>query len=166
VVLDIPGTNAALRQRSRVRREWGAAPRREAHRRVPHSTRASTGKYLARVDVAVPLGAQSEYATLDEEQLDKSDDTEQDVDEDSSGGIAEALAAVAAVVISVGVVIRVGGAFREMGNGEDPAHYCTNDHGALEGEQQQCRKTETAVRRDLLGFQEAENAFLFRERVG
>lgn len=169
MILDVPGTNAALRQRSCVRREWGAAPRSEAHRRVPHCTRASTGKYLARVDVAVPLGAQTEYATLDEEQLDKGDDAEQDVDEDGGGGIAEARAAVAAIVsavISAGVIIRVGGAVREMGDGKDPAHYCTDDHGALKHEQQQCRKTETAVRRDLLGFQETENAFLFRERVG
>jgi len=41
------------------------------------------------MDVAVPFGAQSEYAAFDEEELDEGGDAEHDVNEDGGGGISE-----------------------------------------------------------------------------
>jgi hypothetical protein len=89
MVLDVAGAGAALRQRSCIGREWGAVPGREAHRRVPHCTLAGAGEYFPRMDVAVSLGAQSEDAALNEEQLDEGGDPEHDVNEDGGRGIAE-----------------------------------------------------------------------------
>lgn len=145
MVLDVACAHAALRQCGRIGRQWGTVPRRETHGRVPHCTLAGAGEYFARVNEAVSLGTQSEYAALDKEKLNQGSDAKYDVNEDRGGGIAKR------IVRNVlrGAVGAIGtGAAATMGqtsDGKDPAHNGAANQKALERECKQCGQTKTAV---------------------
>jgi len=154
MVLDVSCADAALCQRSRVCGERGAVPRGEAHGGLSHCTSAGARKYLPGVHEAVPLGAQSEYAALNEEQLDESEDTEYDVNEDSSGRIAECLLLRVARV-------GAGAHARQTRDGKVPTDDGTGDQEDLDRECQQGGETETAIRRNVLGFQKSRGSVSF-----
>lgn len=83
VILYVASTDAALGERSSVRRKWRAIPRCDGnawHRTVTQAQ--AVGRESATVYRTVAFSAHAENATLEEDELHEARDTECDVHED------------------------------------------------------------------------------------